>query len=78
MKKYKLRFESIVDLIEFIYKIHNHIDEYKGEENYTFSFKTNLSFDDILEIINQIPDSHIMYETLAPYNEYTGERNYKH
>jgi hypothetical protein len=39
-----------------------------------FEFKTTLTLDEILAILSKQVDSHVMMETLRPFDEYTGER----
>jgi hypothetical protein len=38
-----------------------------------FEFKTNLTSDEILAILMKQVDSHVMIDTLKPYDEYTSE-----
>ena len=75
MEKYKLRFEACADVVEFIKSMHLFIEDYKVEDGNSFSFWTNISLLNILHIISEITDGHVMYETLAPYNKYTGDRS---
>ena len=40
-----------------------------------FEFKTTMTLDEILDILSNQVDSHVMMETLRPVEEYTGERS---
>jgi hypothetical protein len=37
---------------------------------------SSLALDDLLAIIDDIEDGHVMYETIQPIEHYTGERDY--
>ncbi len=75
MKKYKLRFEAISDIIQFMGKMGKFLHDFESGDGYTFIFKTDMRFGDILYNISKITDSHVMYETLAEYDKYTGIRS---
>lgn len=40
------------------------------------TFKSKLDLEALRDIIRQIPDGHVMLQTLAPADQYTGERDY--
>lgn len=42
--------------------------------DFELEFKTTISSDEILAILDEHENTHIMIETLKPYDEYTGER----
>jgi hypothetical protein len=42
--------------------------------DFEFEFKTTITSDEILAILKNRVDSHVMIDTLKPYNDYTGER----
>ena len=41
-----------------------------------FEFETELALDEIIMTLQDIDDSHVMYQTVKPIDEYTGERDY--
>lgn len=41
-----------------------------------FEFETELALDEIIMTLQDIDDSHVMYQTVQPIEKYTGERNY--
>ena len=75
MERYKLRFEAAKDVVDFIREMHLFIKDYEVEDGNTLSFWSDLSFLSTLYIISEIPNGHVMYETFAPYDKYTGERS---
>jgi hypothetical protein len=45
--------------------------------NTTCTLTARMSLKRLRSIILQVPDGHVMYETAALLNNYTGERNYR-
>lgn len=80
--KYKLRAECSQDILNFLEKSGNQMMSFKmTREDLTFpdaefEFETKLTLDEIILILKGIIDSHVMYQTVKPISEYTGERNY--
>jgi hypothetical protein len=75
MRKYKLRFEAVSDVIEFIRIMGEFLHDFKSGEGYTLIFETDMRFSHILYNISKIPDGHVMFETVAEYDKYTGDRS---
>ncbi|MBP7507444.1 MAG: hypothetical protein KA807_06475 [Prolixibacteraceae bacterium] len=78
-RHYKLRAECLDDVLLFIHRIPTNMSEMKilqvGQlPDVEFEFKTTLTLDEILAILSKQVDSHVMMETLRPFDEYTGER----
>ena len=81
MNKYKFRAECSHDVVEFIIKIRTQLINFKmdsvpGFPDVEFEFETELRLDKIITVLKSIGDSHVMYQTVKPLAEYTGERNY--
>jgi hypothetical protein len=79
---YKLRAESLNDVVQFIQNEYSHMKNFnmKRDELFPdvdFEFETDLTLDEIIFKLKNINDSHIMYQTIKPINEYTGTRNYE-
>ncbi len=77
--QYKLRAEGINDVLNFLLSAAKSIKSYKIIGNsfipdVEFEFESKLTQSELEEILEQIPDSHVMLETLKPLAEYTGER----
>lgn len=78
--KYKLRAEQAKDISEFIAIAHNELayfemKRWEGLPDVDFEFETKLSLDKVLALLLRIDDSHVMYETVKPICEYTGDRD---
>lgn len=78
---YKLRAECSNDVALFIQNAHSQMTNFKMQKDkelpdVDFEFETELELDIIVLTLKNIEDSHVMYQTLKPINEYTGERNY--
>ncbi|HEY5124269.1 MAG TPA: hypothetical protein VIK14_11085 [Ignavibacteria bacterium] len=79
-KHFKLRAECINDVLLLIEKMRKRdiwaikIEQCGFLPDVDFEFKTTKTLDEILTILRKQVDSHVMIDTLAPYNEYTGER----
>lgn len=41
-----------------------------------YTFDVNQTIEEVIEIIKDIPDSHVMYQTIETIDKYTGERKY--
>jgi hypothetical protein len=82
MKTYKLRAEVYSDIDGFItfmkevklIPMKNVIIDKRGcELNCELTFTTNISINEIKRLLRCFPDTHVMRETLAPIDEYTGD-----
>lgn len=78
-KHFKLRAECLSDVLPLIKKMPKNVWGIKIEQwgpmpDVEFEFKTRLTSDEILAILKKRVDSHVMIDTLKPYDEYTGER----
>ena len=76
---YKMRAEGVNDVFEFVRAMGSNIKEYRIIGNtiipdVEFEFETKKSLHIVLNILRQIPDSHVMVETVKPISEYTGDR----
>jgi hypothetical protein len=78
LKHFKLRAECFQDVLQLLNKIRKNLYGFKIERDFfpdvEFEFFTNLTLDEINAILMKQDDSHVMMETLKPFNEYTGER----
>ena len=79
---FKFRAECLQDIFAFIQGCQWHVSEVKIETidcgpDVEMEFDTDLSIDELLPIIQQIEDGHVMADTLTTSKEYTGERTYK-
>ena len=80
-RHYKLRAECLDDVLLFIHRMPKNVWGMKIVQkgflpDVEFEFKSRLSMDDVLSILCKQPDSHVMIETLKPFDEYTGERQF--
>jgi len=78
---YKLRAECLSDVVEFIRKEQNHLINFNTQKDgifpdYDLEFETELDLDQIILKLREIEDSHVMYQTVKPIAEYTGQRDY--
>jgi len=76
---YKLRAECIDDVVQLINKIQKNvwcikIEQWGTMPDVEFEFKSRLTLDEILAILSNQVDSHIMMLTLRLLEEYTGKR----
>lgn len=79
--KYRLRAESSNDVSLFIQKTHWRMNsfsmlKYNKLPDIDFQFETDLKLEEIILILKDIEDSHVMYQTVKPIEEYTGDRDY--
>jgi len=76
---FKLRAECFHDVLLLIKKMPKNVWGIKIEQwgpmpDVKFEFKSRFASDEILAILMKQVDSHVMIDTLKPYDEYTGER----
>ena len=78
---YKLRAETYTDIDGFI----TYMEECRlvpmediviNKRELELTFTTNVSIDEIKRILKCFPDTHVMRETVALIDEYTGDRTY--
>lgn len=78
LNHFKLRAECIQDVLFLMDMLSKNLYGYKIERDFLpdveFEFYTNLTKDKILSILSRQEDSHVMMDTLKPFEEYTGER----
>ena len=78
LKLFKLRAECFHDVLILIDKLNKNLYGFRIERDFLpdveFEFITNLTSEQILEILSKQVDSHVMMDTLKPIEEYTGER----
>jgi len=78
-KVYKLRAEGLNDFLAFLQKgMYMRVKSFTikpiGIPDVEVSFETDASLSEIKSKLREVPDSHVMLETVKPINEYTGER----
>jgi hypothetical protein len=76
---YKLRAEGLNDFLAFLqngmyFRVKSFTVEIIGVPDVVVSFETDASLSEIKSKLREIPDSHVMLQTIEPINEYTGER----
>jgi hypothetical protein len=78
MKVWKCRCECVVDGFRFMEgnmrSIPKFTMKYDGYLGATLEFETFLCLSDIKRLLDKVPDSHVMLQTLRPIELYTGER----
>jgi hypothetical protein len=79
IKTYKLRAEGLNDFLAFLqndmyFKIKSFTIEPTGFPDVVVTFDTSSSLTEIKQKLKEVPDSHVMLQTVKPFNEYTGER----
>lgn len=79
--KYKLRAECSHDVVQFIVKSYSELSWFAmTSSQYTpdveFEFETGMSYSQVLSVIEEIDDAHVMYQTINQVELYTGERIY--
>lgn len=77
---YKLRAEGLNDFLAFLqegmyFRVKSFTVETTSGPDVVVSFTTDASLSEIKLKLDEVPDSHVMLETVMPINEYTGERN---
>lgn len=78
--KYKLRAECVMDILRIIEVAGIHMTylkmvKHKDLPDTEFEFEIDLELSEIITILKNIPDSHVMYQTVKPIGQYTGERD---
>lgn len=79
MKKYKLRAECIQDALNAVNSLKTLLLNFTISNDGCFpdvemEFETDLELDEIVMTLEEIEDGHVMAETVAQYEDYTGER----
>ncbi len=74
MNRYKMRAECQVDVGRFLRKVPVLALSAEGSLDMVIDFTSNLTLDEIRKKISKIVDGHVMLETVALYEEYTGFR----
>jgi len=79
-RHYKLRAECLNDVLLLIDKMPNNvwgmrIEQWGTMPDVEFEFKSRLTLDEILAVLSNQVDSHVMMDTLRPLEEYTGDRS---
>lgn len=77
--KYKLRAECSHDVARFISATHQHLSELKMTRmknipDVELEFETEFPLNKVITSLKVVPDSHVMWQTVKPIDEYTGER----
>jgi hypothetical protein len=80
---YKLRAECSGDIARFIMQSHAMITDFvmaknKGYPDCELLFNSSEEVDAINVLLDMVPDSNVMKETLAPIEQYTGLRTAQH
>lgn len=86
MNQYKLRAECIADIhgLQKVLK-ENHVnisdeiiesDPSNPLDSPTYTITTDETIDTLKNHISEIQDGHVMLQTIAPFHEYSGEREY--
>lgn len=80
LNTYKLRAEGLNDFLSFLQtgmymRMKSFTIEPIGVPDVVVSFVTDASLSEIKSKLKEVPDSHVMLETIKPINEYTGERD---
>lgn len=52
------------------------ITPWEGFPDVDVTFESHLELNEIIELMKDIDDGHVMYQTVKPIDEYTGERDY--
>ncbi len=79
LNTYKLRAEGLDDFLSFLktgmyMRMKSFTIEPIGVPDVVVSFVTDASLSEIKSKLREVPDSHVMLETIKPINKYTGER----
>ena len=77
-KHYKLRAECFDDVLFLITRLPVvwgiKIVQWGPMPDFELEFKTKITLEEFLAILEEHDDAHIMTETFKPFDEYTGER----
>lgn len=81
MRAFKLRAECLNDVYNFLSSnkcchISSWVISKRIESDIELEFESVLSLNEITEILSEIPDAHVMIQTLSEKEFYTGTRNY--
>lgn len=81
--RYKLRSECLSDVQKAIDAFNIQLKtatitfiDSKNIPDCEFEFDTDLALDEIIMRLQDIEDSHVMYQTVKPIEKYTGERDF--
>lgn len=82
--KYKFRAECKTDVLGFKAITIGFTDEFQIEPlesslqipDVEVVFESELSLNELIDEIRKVPDGHVMMQTLKPFDQYTGEREY--
>ena len=79
MKKYKMRAECMNDIFAFTNRFAQSMNKFAIHgcmhiPDVEFEFESSEPIETLMEILSNIPDSHVMMETLQPKSKYTGIR----
>lgn len=76
MNNFKFRAEALRDVQEFleVFTPHKATIVFGMEIDVECTIETVAERDEVIQYMEQIPDSHVMIETLRDANEYTGKR----
>lgn len=80
---YKLRAEGLNDFLAFLqkgmyFRVKSFTIEPMGIPDVVVTFETDASLSEIKSKLREVPDSHVMLETVKPVNAYTGDRDKKY
>lgn len=78
MTKYILRAEVPHDLFRLLEKLPCwKFDDYDNRQHSNqLAFSSDKSIDELRDVIKEIPDGHVMLQTIQPEAEYTGNRDW--
>ena len=80
MNRFKFRAETSYDVCNFIYKIeHDQMEihiKFFAVPDVEVTLVTDKTKEEVIELMLEVDDSHVMIETLEPEEDYTGERDY--
>lgn len=79
--RFKFRAECIGDVLQFMDITPKPFWLWKMQQHYIFpdvdfEFTTEMTMTEVLQTLFEIPDSHVMMDTVMPIEKYTGERRY--
>lgn len=79
--KYKFRAECSLDAEQFENENRESISNSEivpvaGFSDVDVTFDSQLELSEIIDLMKNIDDSQVMYQTIKPIDEYTGERDY--
>jgi len=80
MNRFKFRAETSYDVCNFIYKVeHDQMEihiKFFAIPDVEVTLVTDKTKEEVIELMLEVDDSHVMIETLEPEELYTGERDY--